>query len=39
MLKTRELGFTGYQATGKAFYDLFDRLRGGKTIPAAGDRR
>lgn len=33
MSKSRELGFTGYVATDRAFFDLFDRLRADRIIP------
>ena len=33
MSKSRRLGFTGYQATDDAFFDLFVRLRAKKLIP------
>ncbi len=33
MSKSRKLGFTGYQATDDAFYDLFARLRASHVIP------
>jgi len=35
MSKSRALGFTGYIATDKAFFDLFDRLRADGIIPKA----
>jgi nucleoside-diphosphate-sugar epimerase len=34
MSKSRELGFTGYQTSDKAFFDLFSRLRRERIIPA-----
>ena len=34
MSKSRRMGFTGYVATDAAFYDLFERLRADKIIPA-----
>jgi nucleoside-diphosphate-sugar epimerase len=33
MSKSRKLGFTGYQATDDAFFDLFARLRSDRLIP------
>lgn len=33
MSKSRRLGFTAYQPTDDAFYDLFDRLRADRLIP------
>jgi nucleoside-diphosphate-sugar epimerase len=33
MSKSRRLGFTGYQPTDDAFFDLFERLRAGRLIP------
>lgn len=33
MGKSRKLGFTAYQPTDDAFFDLFERLRAGKLIP------
>jgi nucleoside-diphosphate-sugar epimerase len=33
MSKSRRLGFTGYQATDDAFFDLFERLRADRLIP------
>lgn len=33
MSKSRRLGFTGYQATDDAFFDLFGRLRADRIIP------
>ena len=33
MSKSRRLGFTGYQATDDAFFDLFARLRADRLIP------
>jgi nucleoside-diphosphate-sugar epimerase len=33
MSKSRRLGFTAYQATHEAFFDLFDRLRADRLIP------
>jgi nucleoside-diphosphate-sugar epimerase len=33
MSKSRRLGFTRYQATDDAFFDLFDRLRADRLIP------
>jgi nucleoside-diphosphate-sugar epimerase len=33
MSKSRRLGFTGYQATDDAFFDLFERLRAERLIP------
>ena len=33
MSKSRRLGFTGYQATDEAFFDLFGRLRADRLIP------
>jgi nucleoside-diphosphate-sugar epimerase len=35
MSKSRKLGFTGYQATDDAFFDLFERLRADRIIPSA----
>ncbi|MDY8109449.1 SDR family oxidoreductase [Fulvimarina sp. 2208YS6-2-32] len=34
MSKSRRLGFTGYVATDAAFFDLFERLRADRIIPA-----
>lgn len=34
MSKSRRMGFTGYAATDTAFFDLFERLRADKIIPA-----
>jgi hypothetical protein len=31
--KSRRLGFTSYQATGAAFFDLFAQLRSDRLIP------
>jgi nucleoside-diphosphate-sugar epimerase len=33
MSKSRRLGFTGYQPTDDAFFDLFERLRAARLIP------
>ena len=33
MSKSRRLGFSGYQTTDDAFFDLFARLRAGRVIP------
>jgi hypothetical protein len=33
MSKSRRLGFTAYQPTDDAFFNLFERLRGEKIIP------
>ncbi len=33
MSKSRELGFTGYMTTDKAYFRLFDQLRKDKVIP------
>jgi len=33
MSKSREFGFTAYQPTDKAFFDLFDELRSDRLIP------
>jgi hypothetical protein len=33
MGKSRRLGFTAYQATDEAFFDLFARLRADRLIP------
>ena len=33
MSKSRRLGFTAYQATDEAFFDLFTRLRADRLIP------
>ncbi|MDB5671659.1 MAG: NAD-dependent dehydratase [Alphaproteobacteria bacterium] len=33
MGKSRQLGFTAYQATDRAFFDLFERLRADRLIP------
>ncbi|WP_152046762.1 SDR family oxidoreductase [Aureimonas psammosilenae] len=33
MSKSRRLGFTAYQATDEAFFDLFERLRADRLIP------
>jgi hypothetical protein len=33
MSKSRKLGFTAYQPTDDAFFNLFERLRGEKIIP------
>ena len=33
MSKSRKLGFTAYQATDDAFFDLFERLRAERLIP------
>jgi len=35
MSKSRRMGFTGYVATDAAFFDLFERLRADKLIPAS----
>jgi nucleoside-diphosphate-sugar epimerase len=35
MSKSRRLGFTDYQATDDAFYDLFEQLRSDRLIPRA----
>ncbi|SNR33393.1 SDR family oxidoreductase [Puniceibacterium sediminis] len=34
MSKSRKLGFTGYQATDEAFFDLFERLRADGILPS-----
>ena len=34
MSKSRRMGFTGYVATDDAFFDLFERLRAARIIPA-----
>jgi hypothetical protein len=34
MTKSRKLGFEGYQETRASFFELFDRLRREKIIPA-----
>jgi hypothetical protein len=33
MGKSRAMGFTAYQATDQAFFDLFERLRADRLIP------
>jgi hypothetical protein len=33
MSKSRRLGFTGYQPTDDAFFDLFEELRADRLIP------
>ncbi|PYE81335.1 SDR family oxidoreductase [Pseudoroseicyclus aestuarii] len=35
MSKSRNLGFTGYIATDRAFFDLFEKLRADRIIPGA----
>ncbi len=35
MSKSREVGFTGYIATDRAFFDLFEKLREDGIIPPA----
>ncbi|KAM0329260.1 hypothetical protein ACHAQA_004564 [Verticillium albo-atrum] len=36
MSKAREIGWTGYKDTWKAFSDVFDRLEAGKVLPKTG---
>ncbi len=39
MTKSRALGFAGYQASDKSFFELFERLQRERIIPGADDHR